>query len=59
MCIHALSAECLYERVRSPETIVIRSYEFPCSSWALNLRPLEEQPVVLTSEPFVEPQICF
>lgn len=42
---------CLREGVRSPETGMTDSYELPCGCWELNPGPLEEQPVVLTTEP--------
>jgi hypothetical protein len=33
--------------------------EPPCGCWELNSGPLEEQPVFLTSEPSLQPHICF
>ena len=30
------------------------SYELPCGCWELNLGPLEEQPVLLTTEPSLQ-----
>ena len=41
--------------VRSPGARVTDSYELPCGCWELNLGPLEEQPVLLTTEPFLQP----
>lgn len=32
-------------------------YELPCRYWQLNLGPLEEHPVFLTHEPFLQPQV--
>jgi hypothetical protein len=45
--------------VRSPETGVTDSCELPCWCWELNLDPLEEQPVLLTTEPSLQPPPCF
>jgi hypothetical protein len=36
---------------------VIDSCELPLGYWDLNLRPLEEQSVLLTAEPSLQPQI--
>jgi hypothetical protein len=33
-----------------PGAGVIDGYELPCGCWELNLNPLEEQPVLLTTE---------
>ena len=35
----------------SPETRVMDGYELPCGYWELNSDPLEEQAVLLTTEP--------
>jgi hypothetical protein len=32
--------------------------EPPCGCWELNSGPLEEQPVLLTTEPSLQPQHC-
>jgi hypothetical protein len=45
----------LYEGIRSPGTRVIDNCELPCGCWKLTLGPLEEQPVLLTIEPSVQP----
>ena len=45
---------CLSEGVRSPETGVINSCELPRECWELNPGPLEEQPVLLASEPLFQ-----
>ena len=42
------------ERVRSQGTRVTGGCELPCGCWELNLGPLEEQPVFLTSEPSLQ-----
>ena len=46
---------CLCEGIRSLGTGVTDSCELLCGCWELNLSPLEEQPVLLTVEPFTEP----
>ena len=50
---------CLYvllcEGVRSPEIGVTGSYELPCECWELNLGPLEEHPMLLTTELSLQP----
>ena len=35
--------------------LIIDGYEPPCCCWELNSGPLEEQPVLLTSEPSLQP----
>ena len=42
--------------IRSPGTGVTDSRELPCGCWELNLDPLEEQPVLLTTEPSLQSQ---
>ena len=46
---------CLYEDVGSPGTGVADSCELPCGCWVLNPSPLQEQPVLLTTEPSHQP----
>lgn len=46
---------CLYEGVRSPGTTVIDICELPCGFWKLNQGPPEGQPVLLASEPSLQP----
>ena len=41
--------------VRSPGTGIKDSCELPCGYWELNSGPLEEQPVLLTTEPSPAP----
>jgi hypothetical protein len=41
----------LHEGIGSPGIGVIDSCELPCGCWELNLGPLEEQPVLLTTSP--------
>jgi hypothetical protein len=41
--------------VRFPATGVTDSCELPCGFWELNLGPLEEQSVLLTAEPSLQP----
>ena len=38
-----------------PGTGVIDGCETPCGCWELNLGPLQEQPVLLTAEPSLQP----
>jgi hypothetical protein len=47
---------CLCKGVRSPGTGIIDSHELPSESWELNLGPLEEYPVLLTTEPPLQSQ---
>jgi hypothetical protein len=47
---------CLCEGVRSPGTGIIDNCELPCGCWELNPGPLEEQPVLSTAEPSLQPQ---
>ncbi|KAM7329170.1 hypothetical protein ACRRTK_010783 [Alexandromys fortis] len=39
---------------RAPD-LIIDGCEPPCGCWELNSGPLEEQPVLLTSEPSLQP----
>jgi hypothetical protein len=41
-----------------PGTVVTDSCELPRGGWELNSRPLEEQPVLLTTEPAPPFPIC-
>ena len=47
----------LCEGVRSSEAGVTGSGESPCGCWELNPDPLEEQSVLLTAEPTLQPQV--
>jgi hypothetical protein len=49
---------CVCEGVRFTGTGIIDRCESPCKCWELNQDPLEELPVLLTSEPSLQPQ-CF
>jgi hypothetical protein len=53
MCIGVLPA---CEGVRSPGTGVTDRYELLCGCWELNPVPLEEQPVLSTTKPSLQPQ---
>jgi hypothetical protein len=44
------------EGIGSPGTR-ITGCELPCRYWELNLDPQEEQPVLLTTEPFLQPPV--
>jgi hypothetical protein len=50
-CLHV----CLCESVGAPETGVTKSCDLPCGCWELNLGPLEELPVLSTTEPSLQP----
>ena len=47
---------CLCEGVGCPGTGVTNRCELSCRCWELNRGPLEEQPVLLTIEPSLQPQ---
>ena len=51
VCLHV----CLCEGVRSLGTRVTDCCELPPGCWELNPGPLEEQPVLLTTEPSLQP----
>ena len=66
VCMHVcapyvcLLPEYTIEGIKSPRMRVTDSYELPCKCWQLNLGPLEEQPVLLTTEPSFSPfSLCF
>ena len=42
-----------------PGTKVTEGYEGDCGCWELNLSPLEKQSVLLTAEPYLQPQNKF
>ena len=48
-CLHVH----LCEHVGSTESGLTDSCELPCGYWALDSGPLEEQPVLLTFQPFL------
>jgi hypothetical protein len=48
---------CLCKGAKPPGTGVTESCELPCGCWELNPGHLEEQPVLLTPEPSVQPHI--
>ena len=37
--------------------IIIDGYKLPCGCWELNSGPPEDQPMLLTSEPALQPQM--
>ena len=49
--------ECIYAGQKRAPDLIIGGYEPPCGCWELNSGPLEEQPVLLTSEPSLQPSI--
>jgi hypothetical protein len=44
------------KRVLNPLELELDSCELPCGCCKLNLGPLEEQPVLLTAEPSLQPE---
>jgi len=60
MHVHPVCAWCLRrseEGIRSPGTGDKEGCEPPCGFWELNLGPLQEQQVLLTTEPSLQPPI--
>jgi hypothetical protein len=57
MCIGAFLYVYLYDVVRSSGTEVIDSCELSHGCWRLNPGPLEEQPMLLTTEPSLQSRI--
>lgn len=49
----------LYEGITTPERGVTDSFELSCWWWDLKQGPLEEQPVLLTDGPFLQPPRIF
>jgi hypothetical protein len=47
------------EGVRSPGAEDTDSCELPCGYWELNLGPRQESPVLLTTEPSLQPHLLF
>ena len=47
------------EGIRSLGTGVTGGCELPCGCWELNPGPLEEQPVLVTTEPSLQPNLKF
>lgn len=43
------------ESARAPATGAVDGCELPCGFWESNPGPLEEQPTLLTAEPFLQP----
>jgi hypothetical protein len=54
MCISALPV-CFCEGAGLPRIGIIDNCELPCGCWELNLSPLEEQPMLLTTKQFLKP----
>ena len=46
-------------KVSDPLELELDSCELPCGYWVLNLEPLEEQSVLLTAEPSLQPYFSF
>jgi E3 ubiquitin-protein ligase NEDD4 len=49
--VHAWCPQKSEKAIRSPGTVVTDCCELPCGCWKSNPGPVEEQPVLLTSEP--------
>jgi hypothetical protein len=56
MCIGVLLA-CMSVRLSDP-LLLNYSCEVRCGCWELNSGPLEEEPVLLTAETFLQPYFC-
>lgn len=54
MCFYLCSLH-VCEGIRNPGTGVTDKCELPCGCWEMNPGPLEELPVLLTTEPCLEP----
>ena len=55
--VNCVSAWCLWkpeESIRSSATGVTDGCESPCRCWELNPNPSEEQPALLTPEPYLQ-----
>ena len=47
---------CIGVKVSDPLGLELKTIgELPCGCWNLNLNPLEEEPMLLTSEPSLQP----
>jgi hypothetical protein len=53
--VYRLLQACMPSGQRRVPDLIIDGYEPPCCCWELNSGPLEEQPVLLTSEPSLQP----
>jgi hypothetical protein len=51
MCIGGFAYMYVCDGVKSPRIGARDSCELSCECWKLNLGPLEEQPILLTTEP--------
>jgi hypothetical protein len=56
MLVHYCSPQTHQKRASDP---IADSCEPPCGCWELNSGPLEEQPVLVTIEPSLQPQALF
>jgi hypothetical protein len=54
-CSASKTSACLKKRASDPP---VDGCEPPCGCWELNPGPLEEQPVLLTPEPSLQPHVC-
>jgi hypothetical protein len=58
ICISALSA-CIPACQKRPSDLIIDGCEPPCGCWELISGPMEEQSVLLTAEPSLQPVFSF
>lgn len=53
-CLYACLCARGGHQIETPD-LITEDYELPCGNWELNSNPLEEHPVLLTSEPPPQP----
>jgi hypothetical protein len=53
--MHSILHTCITEHQKRAPDPITDGCEPPCGCWKLNSGSLEEQPVLLTSEPFLQP----
>jgi hypothetical protein len=53
--VYSILPACMPADQKRVPDLILDSYEPPCGCWELNSGPLEEQTVLLTSEPFLQP----
>ena len=61
MCVFTVLGDCWgpEEGIRSPAPGVTDSCELPSGFWELNMGPLWDQDMLPTTEPFLQPSLCF
>ena len=53
--MYSVLSACLPAHQERALDLILDGWEPPCDCWELNSGPLEEQPVLLTSEPSLQP----